>query len=99
MSLEWINIPESSLGGIAESWGDGVASNTRDLGLRVGDDFSTLDVEALNLSERIADELRDDSEHLAGVDREALSVESGVSHSVGVEVASVGIASSGITGC
>ena len=58
--------------------------------------FTVLDVEALDLCERIADELCDNGEHFAGVDSETFAVECCNTHAVRVEVASIRIASAGI---
>jgi hypothetical protein len=94
MCLEGIVITEGSLLRITESCSDRITSNVGDRGLGVWNDLSTLDVEAIYLSERIADELSDDSEDFRG---KTWTVERGVSHAVGVEITSVGITSSGVS--
>jgi len=97
MCLEGIVITEGSLLGITESRSDRITSNVGDGGLRVWNDLSTLDVEALDFSERTADELSDDGEDFSGVNGKTWAVERGVSHAVGVEITSVGIAGSGVS--
>jgi hypothetical protein len=99
MCLEGIVITEGSLLRITESCSDGITSNVGDSGLGIWNDRSTLDVESIDLSERIADELSDDSEDFRGVNSKTWAVERGVSHAVGVEITSVGIASSGVSVC
>lgn len=90
-----LGLVKDVLGGITEFLVDGVASDTFDLGLRVGDDGAVLDVEALDLGESagvitsVGDELSDNSEGLAGVNDHALTVELLVAHAVGVEVTSI----------
>jgi hypothetical protein len=97
MCLEGIVITEGSLLRITESCSDRITSNVGDRGLGVWNDLSTLDVEAIYLSERIADELSDDSEDFRGVNGKTWTVERGVPHAVGVEITSVGITSSGVS--
>ena len=95
--LEGVSVTEGIFLGSAESSVDTVAGNARDGRLRVGDDLSILDVEALDIhAGAAADELGDDGELGAGVDGLALAVEGRVSHTVGVEIAPVGIARSGV---
>jgi hypothetical protein len=96
-----ISIAESNLLGLAEVGVDGVARGTRDGGLGVGDDLAVLDVETLDLVEDTIgslEELGDDGELGLGVDSHARSVEVLDTLAVRVEVASIGIASTGITG-
>lgn len=96
MSLETVVIAESSLLRVAESGRDGVTRHIRDLGFRVGNDLAALNVETFDFRQRAADELRDDSEGLGGVDCQALAVEGSVTHAVAVEIASIGIAHASI---
>lgn len=98
MSLEGVVISKCSLLGIAERGSDRVTSDTGDCGLRVGDDPAVLDVESLDFGERVADELSDNCELGGGVDGQTLSVERLVSHTVGVEITSIRIASASVSG-
>jgi len=83
----------------AELLGDRVTSDAGDFRGRVRNDFTALNIETLDIMEgtTLFDELGDDSEDLVGVDGLAGAEEGGVAHSVGVEVASVGIAAAGIS--
>ena len=63
VSFECVVVAERSLLSVAELGGYGVASHVGDRGLRVGDDFATLNVEPFDLSKRVADELGDNGEH------------------------------------
>lgn len=91
---EGVGITESGLLRSAEVVGDRVTGDTRDLGLRVGDDHVVLDVETLDLVEVsgvgtiISEELGNNRERLGGVDSLTRSVEGEVAHTVGVEIAS-----------
>jgi len=60
--------------------------------LRVRNQFPALHIKAPYFREWIADELGDDCEDGAGVDGETFSIEGGVAHAVGVEVAAIRIA-------
>jgi hypothetical protein len=79
---------------------NGVAGNTIDVGLGVGNDLAVLDVETLDLSQAAArsDELGDNGELAAGVDSHTLAVEGLVAHTPRVEVAAIRITSTSIAG-
>lgn len=89
---------EDLLLGVAPLLGDGVAGHAGDGGLGVLDDFAALDVEALELRELVAraQKLGHDGHLLGGIDRLALAVEVLDTHTIGVEVAAVGVAGSGV---
>lgn len=84
--------------------GDGIAGDAWDSGLRVGNDDAVLDVVSADLTQCAAggtcvgEELCHDGEYFVRIDGCARSVEGCVTHAVGVEVASVGIASAGVSG-
>jgi len=89
-----VGVAENFLLSIAVGIGDGVARNTSNGGLRVGNNLAVLGVEALDLSEvagGVGKELGNDGDLLGGVDDLALAVEAGVALAVRVEVAAVGI--------
>lgn len=103
MVLKGQLITEGFLLGVAEVLVDGVARDTLDLGLRVGDNSAVLDVEALDLAEgtglitSVGDELGDNSEDGAGVNGPTITIEFLVTHAVGVEVAPIRVARAGVT--
>jgi len=100
-------------GGVAESrflvgaelGGDRVvgSSDSRNVGLGVLDNLSTLDVETSNFAESagggvvVGQELSNNSEGLAGIDGETLAIERLVTHAERVEVAAIGIANTAVT--
>jgi hypothetical protein len=90
-------VTEGSLLGGAVVSSDGVTGNASNGGRWVGDDLATLDVEALDLSEWVTDELSDDSEWRRRVNGQALSVEVSDTLAIRVEVTSIGIAGSGVS--
>lgn len=83
--------------GRAERSSDRVACHAGNGGLRIGDKFAVLHVEASDFGEWVADELRDDGEDFGSVNGQARTVEAGIAHAVGVEIAAVGIACPGVT--
>lgn len=92
--IEWVGVfLEHLLLCVAPLLRDAVAFHTLDSGLGVGDHFSVLDVEALELLQigTGPDELRDDGELLRRVNRLAFAVEVFDSDTERVEVAAVGI--------
>lgn len=96
MLLESVVVSECGLLRITERSRDRISNDVGDRGLRVGDQLAVLNVEAPDLCEWVANELGDDSEHLAGVDGHAAAVESRITHAVRIEVASIRIASASI---
>lgn len=94
---EDILVSKGLLLGCAEVRVDGVAGDTADIRLGVGDDYSVLDVESLDLAQSAAvgsigsDELRDDSHLGVGVDDLSGAEEASVAHAVWVEVTSIGV--------
>jgi hypothetical protein len=105
VGVKTIGIVEDGLGFGAEGLGDGISCDSRNGGLRVGDNNTILNVEALDFIEvaaggsGIGQELSYDCEDLCCVDDHAWAVECLVSHSVGVEITSIGIGSSSIARC
>jgi hypothetical protein len=98
--LEDLRVLEESLLGVAPGLGDGVTS--RAAGLGVGNDLAVLDVDTANLTEltsRVGEELGDNGNLLVGVDGEVGTgaVEGLVALTEGVEVATIGVASTGVT--
>lgn len=75
MGLKAVIITKGSLLCIAVRSSNRVTSNTRNSGLGVRNDLSTLDVEALDLCKRVPNELSHHCEHLASVNSLALAVE------------------------
>lgn len=104
-SLELVLVTEGGLLSITESIGDGVTWGTGVLGGGVLNNNAVLDVLAADLNEGtrggsvVSDELSDDGHLGVGVELlvGAWSVESGVTHSVGVEVTSVLVANGLVT--
>lgn len=90
--IECIVIAKGSSLCVTEHHGYGDASDVGNQGLRIGDDLAALDAEWLDLSEWVTDELSENGELLGGIHGQARAVESGVSHALGAEVASIGIA-------
>jgi hypothetical protein len=100
--LEVIGVVKDLLLLGAEVSGERVSGNSSNLGLRVGNDLAVLDVETSDLRETAVAalvELGDDGNLLGGVDVEVGSraVEGLVALAVGVEIATVGIASPAVT--
>ena len=100
MLLEDLGVLEESLLGIAPGLGDGVTSRAGGLG--VGNDLAVLDVDTANLAELtggVGEELGDNGNLLVGVDGEVGTgaVEGLVALTEGVEVATIGVASTGVT--
>jgi hypothetical protein len=98
-------VAEFGLLDVAELVGDGVGGRlARLVGLGVGEYLAVLDVEAADLDEVsgggvvVGDELGDHGHLLVGVDSLAGSVEAPVTLAEGVEVATVGVAKTFITG-
>jgi hypothetical protein len=89
--FERVVIAESRLLSITESSDDRIASHARDCGLRVWNEDTVLHVKSSNFCERVADELRYNCENLRSVHSQARTVEFGITHAVGVEIASVRI--------
>jgi hypothetical protein len=91
---ELVVVAESSLLGLAEAVGDGVAADAGDSGLGVLEHLAVLDIEALDLGQAgaRADELGDDGHFLLGVEGGAGAVEVLDAHTVAVEVAAVLVA-------
>jgi hypothetical protein len=105
MSLEGVGVTEEGLLGGAEVVGDGVEiGEAGEGGERVGDGLAVLDVEATDFGEGarsgvvVGDELGDDGEFGGSVDRLASAVEGSVTHTEGVEVTTIGIANTIVTG-
>ena len=96
--LESVAIAKGRLLGVAKGGVNGIAGHTIDQGLRVGNSLAVLDIIALNV-EGIAATLEcgNNSEFLASIDGLALAIEAGVSHAIGVEIAPVRIARTGIS--
>jgi len=69
-----------------------LSTHAGDVVRRVGDELAILNVEATNLSNGRANELRDDGELGGSVNRLARTVETGIALAVGVEVAPIGVA-------
>ena len=98
--LEGGGVAEGSLLVEAVLVSDGVIcrGHSGDVDVGVLDDHPVLHVEAADLLERsgggsvVGDELSDDGELLGGVDGLASTVEGGVAHAEGVEVAAIGVA-------
>lgn len=102
---EVVGVAEGGLLLSAEVVGDLVGlGDSGDVGLRVGDDLTVLNVEAADGAERagvgavVGNELGDDGEDTGGVDGQALAEEGLVAHAEGVEVAAVGVAETGVPG-
>lgn len=101
--VEGVSVVEGGLLGKAVGWSDGVSSDTWDGGLRVWNDNTVLDVVTLDLvqvtvgSSIVSQELGDNGERLGGVDSHARAVEGGVTHTVRVEITSIGISWSSVT--
>jgi hypothetical protein len=99
-----VSVVEHSLLFLAVSRGDRVSGDTWDGGLRVGDDNTVLDIEALNLvqvtagSSTVGQELSDDSEDLVSINNHARTIECLITHSVRVEITSIRISRSSISG-
>ena len=91
MLLEGVVITEGGLLSSTESGGDGIAGDTGDGGLRVGNKHTVLHVKSTDFRERVADELGDDGEDFCSVHSQARAVEGGITHAVGVEIASIRI--------
>jgi hypothetical protein len=96
---EVVVVTESGLLGSAEVNGDRVVgSHAGNVGLGVGDNLAILDVETADLTKSTAgstvgsDELSDDGDLLGGVDGQAGTEEGGITHAVGVEIASILVA-------
>ena len=103
---EGIGIAEGRLLLGTEVSSDGVHGvHSRDIDLRVLDDLAILDVETTDLAESTArrvgagQELSDDGELGAGINREALSIEALVAHSEGVEITTIGVANTVVPRC
>lgn len=104
MCFESIRIIKGDFLGVAEFGGDGVPCDAWDGGVRVWDYDAVLDVEALDFGQHASggtirgEELCDDGELGVCVDGHARAVERGVSHAVGVEIASVGVGGAAVAG-
>jgi len=83
---------------IAKGGREGIPRNVRDSGDGTGDRGTGLDVEAFNLGKVpgrrpiIGNKLSHDGERTIGVQSHTGTVESGVPHPIGVEIASIDIA-------
>lgn len=90
--------------GGAEVISDRVSRDTRDIGVWLFKDNIALNVETLDLGESsgfgsvISDELGNNAELLGGVNGLSTSVESGVTHTVWVEITSIGITDTSVCG-
>ena len=82
---------------VAEFLRDAVAFVAFNGRLAVRNNFAVLNVESLDLLERRTDELGDDSKLLACVDGFSFSVEVLVSLTIGVEIATISVANTGIS--
>jgi len=104
LSLELVAVTKSSLLGITEGVGDGVAGHASDGGGRVGNDNAILNIESFDLGQGAGrctvtgDELGDDRELGSGINSHSLSIEAGSTHTVGVVIASVSITKSRVSG-
>lgn len=78
VSLERVIVSESCFLGIAEGGGDGVASHTRNLGLRVCDGLAVLNIEAFDLCEGTSYKLSYDGELACSVHGLSIPVECSV---------------------
>lgn len=99
MVLPGVGVAEHLLLGSAVVLSNGVARDTCNSGLRVGNDHAVLDVEALDLvqiSAGISEELGNDGELGVGIDGLARSIEGGVTLAVRVEIASIRVGSTGV---
>lgn len=94
-----VGVFEGSSASLAPLLSDRVSDNTGNPRLRVRDNDAVLHVEALDLGEsagRVLEELGHDGHLLGSIDRLANAVELLVAHAVRVEVATIGIAHTGI---
>lgn len=75
LGLVLVLVTEGGLLSVTPSVGDRVTGEASNGSLGVGNDLSVLNVKALDLGERVADELGDNSKLLAGIDSHTLSIE------------------------
>ncbi|MCQ0521517.1 hypothetical protein [Klebsiella pneumoniae] len=100
---EVVGVTESLLLGGTKFGGNGVTSDTRDVGIWLWDDVRVLDVESLDfgqstgISTIVGQELGDNSEWLSSVDDLAWTVKGSVTHSVWIEVATVWITGTSVS--
>jgi hypothetical protein len=105
-NFEFVSITSNVFLVITEGIGDRVILEVgvgREVGLRVRDDLSTLDVEPLDLGESTSvgtisgNELGHNGEDLGGIDSHSWAIEGLVTHTVGVEVTTIFITRGGVT--
>jgi len=104
LGVEVVGITEDGLLFLAESLSDIIDRvNSCNINVGVGDDNAILNVEALDCNEvtrsgtGVSNKLSDDGEQLGGIDSHSWTVESGITHTVGVEIATICVANTSVS--
>jgi hypothetical protein len=103
-SLEVVGITEDGLLLCAVGVGDVIDGvNSRPVGVGVGDDITILNIptfDGIKVTRGgtgVSNELSDDREFLGGINGLAWTIEGGISHTIGVEIATVTIANTAVS--